>query len=186
VEKLLSPPLVIVVCAVLVTAIIDLWKFKIHNAVTLPLLLSGVAYHGVTAGAMGVVDSLLGAVFGMVIVGVFYLMGGMGGGDVKLLGAIGAWLLLPMTFWVFIASSIASGIYAVILIVVHKRYQQTWVNLKIIYYRLTAVARHLAADDHVEVAVNKDDRRARLVPFAPMVALGVIVLLIVAWYFDRL
>jgi hypothetical protein len=91
-----------------------------------------------------------------------------------------------MIFWVFIASSIASGIYAVVLIVVHKRYQQTWVNLKIIYYRVTTVARHLAADDHVEVAVNKDDRRARLIPFAPMVALGVIALVIVAWYLDRL
>ena len=43
VEKLLTPPLVIVVCAVLVTAVIDVWKFKIHNAVTFPLLLTGVA-----------------------------------------------------------------------------------------------------------------------------------------------
>jgi prepilin peptidase CpaA len=186
VEKLLSLPFVVVCCAVLVTAAIDLWKFKIHNAVTLPLMLTGIAYHGITGGAAGAMESVLAAVFGMTIVGVLYFMGGMGGGDVKLLGAIGAWLLLPMTFWVFIASSIASGIYAVFLIVAHKRYQQTWVNLKIIYYRLTAIARHLAADDHVEVAVKKDDRRARLIPFAPMVALGVIALLIVAWYLDRL
>lgn len=184
-EKLLSPPLVVVFCAVLVTAAIDLWKFKIHNVVTLPLLLAGIVYHGATGGVTGALESVGGALFGMAIVSVFYFMGGMGGGDVKLLGAIGAWLLLPMTFWIFIASSIASGIYAVILIVAHKRYKQTWVNLKIIYYRLTAVARHLAADDHVEVAANKDDRRARLIPFAPMVALGVIAFLILAWYLDR-
>ena len=79
----------------------------------------------------------------------------------------------------FIASSIASGIYAVILIQAISCYQQP-VNLKIIYYRLTTVA-PFGGGRSREVAVKKDDRRARLIPFAPMVA-GRDRVSIVAWY----
>jgi prepilin peptidase CpaA len=112
-------------------------------------------------------------------------MGGVGAGDVKLLAAIGAWLCLPLTFFVFVASALATGMYALVLIVTCRRFSDTWVNLKIIYYRLTAVARHLGADDHVELAVTKDDRRSRVIPFAAMVALGMLGLMVMAWYLGQ-
>jgi prepilin peptidase CpaA len=174
--------LIVVLGAVLLTAVIDLWKLKVYNLVTLPLLLSGVVYHGLADGGSGVVQSLLGVLFGIAILGVFFCMGGMGAGDVKLLAAIGAWLCLPLTFWVFVASALASGIYAIVLIVRYGRIAQTWVNLKIIYYRMATVARHLGADDHVESAVSQNDRRKRVIPFAAMVAIGVLALLAYTWY----
>jgi prepilin peptidase CpaA len=124
-------------------------------------------------------------VFGIASLGVFYCMGGVGAGDVKLLAAIGAWLCLPLTFFVFVASALATGMYALVLIVTCRRFSDTWVNLKIIYYRLTAVARHLGADDHVELAVTKDDRRSRVIPFAAMVALGMLGLMVMAWYLGQ-
>jgi prepilin peptidase CpaA len=187
-------PLYVVFGAVLLTAVIDLWKFKIHNVVTFPLFLSGLAYHGwldwqagqfQSIGDGGVIDSFLGVVFGIASLGVFYCMGGVGAGDVKLLAAIGAWLCLPLTFFVFVASALATGMYALVLIVTCRRFSDTWVNLKIIYYRLTAVARHLGADDHVELAVTKDDRRSRVIPFAAMVALGMLGLMVMAWYLGQ-
>lgn len=180
----LSPPLIVVLGAVLVTAVIDWWKFKIYNLVTLPLLISGVIYHGLAEEGSGVAQSLLGVLFGVAILGVFFCMGGMGGGDVKLLAAVGAWLCLPLTFWLFVASALASGLYAIVLIVRHKRMAQTWVNLKIIYYRVATVARHLGADDHVETAVNQDDRRKRVIPFAAMVAVGMLALLAYTWFVE--
>jgi prepilin peptidase CpaA len=182
VTQLLSPPLIVVLCAVLVTAAIDLWKYKIHNLVTFPLLIAGVIYHGVSPDGQGVGQSLLGALFGMATLFVFYCMGGMGGGDVKLMAAIGAWLCMPLTFWVFIASSLATGLYAIVLILTYGRLSQTWVNLKIIYFRITTVARHLGADDHVEEAVQQEDRRKRVIPFAAMVAVGMLALLAVAYF----
>jgi prepilin peptidase CpaA len=182
VQHLFTVPLLVVLGAVLFAAIVDLWKYKIHNVVTIPLLISGVIYHAVSPDGNGVAQSLLGAFFGMATLGVFYCMGGMGAGDVKLLAAIGAWLCLPLTFWVFIASSLATGVYAIILILAYGRVAQTWVNLRIIYYRMTTVARHLGAEDHVEEAVKQDDRRKRVIPFAAMVAVGLIALLAVAWY----
>jgi len=178
-------PLLVVILAVLITAVIDLWKFKIPNVVTFPLLITGVAYHGWTDGASGVGQSLLGVLFALVILGAFCCMGGIGAGDVKLLAAIGAWLLLPLTFWVFIASALASGVYAVIVILTCRRLKETWVNLKVIYHRVVAVGRHLGAEDHVELAITTDDRRTRLIPYAAMVAVGLLSLLGIAWYIGK-
>ena len=81
----LTIPLLVIFVAVLITAVIDLWKFKIHNAVTFPLLIAGVVYHGITNGSSwycGVGESLLGVLFAIAILGAFYCMGGVGAGDV--------------------------------------------------------------------------------------------------------
>jgi hypothetical protein len=51
------------------------------------------------------------------------------------------------------------------------------VNLQIVWHRLAAVGRHLAADDRVESEVSQVDRRHRVIPFAAMMALGLFALL---------
>jgi prepilin peptidase CpaA len=174
-------PLIVVGSAVLVAAVIDLWKFKIHNLLTFPLFLSGVVYHGIMGGGIGVAESLVSAFFGILVLIVFYTMGGVGAGDVKLLAAIGAWLKLPLTFWVFIASSLAAGVYALILIIWTGRTRETWVNLRILWFRLLAVGRHLGAEDQMETELRREDRRGRVIPFAAMMAVGMLSLLGVAW-----
>lgn len=170
-------PVIVTLTAVLIAAIIDIWKYKVHNLLTFPLFLSGVIYHGVTAGSSGVADSLLSALFGVGVLILFYAMGGVGGGDVKLLAAIGAWLKLPLTIWVFLASSLAAGVYAIILILYSGRTKETWTNLRIIGYRLLAVGRHLGAEDEIETELGRDDRRVRLIPYAAMIAVGMVSLL---------
>ena len=174
-------PVIVTLTAVVIAAVIDIWKYKVHNLLTFPLLLSGVVYHGIVAGGAGVADSVLSALFGMGVLIIFYAMGGVGGGDVKLLAAIGAWLKLPLTFWVFVASSLAAGVYAVVVILYSGRTKETWTNLRIIGYRLLAVGRHLGAEDEIETEIGRDDRRVRLIPYAAMMAVGMVSLLGV-WY----
>jgi prepilin peptidase CpaA len=171
----------VVLAASAVAAVIDLWKFKVHNALTLPLLASGLLYHGVTGGAAGLAQSALGALCGFGILVVFYVLGGMGAGDVKLLAAVGAWLGVALTFYVFIASALAAGVYAVALIAAQRRFRETWVNLQILWHRVAAIGRHLAADDRVETEVSQADRRRRVIPFATMMALGLAALLLGAY-----
>ena len=118
VDRVQAVPIMIVLLAALITTVTDLWKFKIYNVLTVPLLISGLVYHCIVGGLPGLGASLLGAVFGFGMFLFFYVMGGMGAGDVKLMAAIGAWLGLPLTFHVFIASSLAAGLYSVILLVV--------------------------------------------------------------------
>ena len=171
----------VVGAGVLVAAATDLWKFKVHNLLTLPLLLAGVIYHASVGGWAGLGASLLGAVFGFAVLFLFYVMGGMGGGDVKLMAAIGAWLGAPLTFLVFIVSSIAAGVYAVALILAHRQFRQTWVSVQILWYRLTAAGRRLGGEDCVESAVQMAERRKNCIPFAAMTAIGVFATL--AWFF---
>ena len=95
-------PASIVLLASLVAAVLDVWKFKVYNALTVPLLLTGLAYHTMASGLQGLQGSLMGSLFGFAVLIVFYAMGGIGAGDVKLMAAVGAWLCMPLTFYVFV------------------------------------------------------------------------------------
>jgi len=168
-------PVIVVLVAALIAAATDIWKFKVYNALTLPLLVSGLLYHAFRAE---LADSLLGVLFGFAALIVLYIIGGMGAGDVKLMAAVGAWLGMPLTFYVFIASSLAAGVYSIGLVVWTGQVVETAVNLQILWLRLASVGRYLGSDDKVESEVRRSDRRKRIIPFAAMVAIGLVATLI--------
>ena len=168
-------PVIVVLVAALVAAATDIWKFKVYNVLTLPLLVSGLLYHAFRAE---LADSLLGVLFGFAALIVLYIIGGMGAGDVKLMAAVGAWLGMPLTFYVFIASSLAAGVYSIGLVVWTGQVGETAVNLQILWLRLASVGRYLGSDDKVESEVRRSDRRKRIIPFAAMVAIGLVATLI--------
>jgi len=167
-------PLIAVLLGVLIAAATDIWKFKVYNALTVPLLLGGLIYHTATAGWAGLATSTMGFLFGFAVLLIFYAMGGMGAGDVKLMAAIGAWLGMPMTFYVFIASALAGGVYAIALLMLRDGIQDAAIHLHILWLRMTAFSRQLGNDARIESEVKRDDRRRRLIPYAAMVAVGVI------------
>ena len=79
---------------VLVTAAITDWKTgKIYNWLTIPAMVVGLVFW-TAAGADGALSSLgqsaLSLVVGFVPFALIVALGGMGGGDAKLLGAVGA------------------------------------------------------------------------------------------------
>lgn len=173
-------PVIVVLVAVGIATVTDVRTFKIHNVLTLPLLASGLAYHGYVGGTDGLTNSLLGALFGFGALLFLYLAGGMGGGDIKLMAGVGAWLGVPLTFAVFLAASFAAGIYAVVLILVHGRLRETWVNLQLLGYRIWAVGRQIGGEDRIEAQVKRADRRGRLIPFGAMMGVGLLALLALA------
>jgi prepilin peptidase CpaA len=164
-------PVIVVLTAALIAAVTDIWKFKVYNALTLPLLAAGLLYHGIR---FEIADSLIGILFGFAALVPLYIIGGMGAGDVKLMAAVGAWLGWPLTFYVFIASSLAAGAYAVMLMVATHKVGETMVNLHILWLRLGSIGRYLGSDDRVEAEVRRTDRRRRIIPFAAMVAIGIV------------
>lgn len=168
-------PVIVVLVAALVAAATDIWKFKVYNVLTLPLLVSGLLYHAFRGE---LADSLLGVLFGFAALIVLYIIGGMGAGDVKLMAAVGAWLGMPLTFYVFIASSLAAGVYSIGLVVWTGQVGETAVNLQILWLRLASVGRYLGSDDKVESEVRRSDRRKRIIPFAAMVAIGLVATII--------
>ena len=180
-EQIQAVPIVIVFTASLVMAVTDVWKFKVYNVLTFPLLLSGLAYHGVVSGVAGFQASLLGALFGFAVLFAFYVMGGMGAGDVKLMAATGAWLGLPWTFYLFIASSLATGVYSAALVVVGRSFAETRENFELLWLRLAVLGRHLGTGERIEATLERSDRRCRVVPFAAMMLVGAVALVIWSW-----
>ena len=169
-----SVPAAVVLIAALIAAITDVWKFKVYNALTLPMMVAGLLYHGIFDGRAGLAASALGLSFGFAILLLFYAIGAMGSGDVKLMAAIGAWLGMPLTFYVYIASALAGGVYAVALLVMSGGVREAVLHMQLLWLRMTAFSRHLGSDDRIESGVKRDDRRKRLIPFAAMVAIGVL------------
>jgi Flp pilus assembly protein protease CpaA len=173
-------PGLVVLAAVAVAAATDLRSFKIHNVLTLPLLACGLVYHGVVDGSAGLADSALGAVVGFSLFFFVFLLGGMGGGDVKLMAGVGAWLGAPAALAVATVASLAAGAYALVVIATSGRARETRLHLAILFHRIAAVGRHLAAEDNVETAVGHGDRRGRLIPFGAMVGVALITLIVIA------
>ena len=110
--QLYPVPIVMVLVAALIAAVTDVWKFKVYNLLTFPLLASGLLYHAIYGGTAGLAGSFVGALAGFTLMIMLYTMGGMGAGDVKFVTALGAWLGLPLTLYVLMAGCIAAGVYA--------------------------------------------------------------------------
>ena len=170
----LSIPITVVLIAVFAATLTDLRAFRISNLLTLPLVVTGLMYHGYMSGMEGLTVSMGGIIFGFLSLFAFFLLGGMGGGDVKLMAGIGAWLGWPLTFLVFIAAALAAGLYALFLILANGQLRETWVRLQLIWYKISAIGRHIGAEDKIEAEVRRDDRRQRLIPFAAMTMVGLL------------
>ena len=81
----------------------DLSRRQVSNWIPVVAFVSGVAALSVERGWSGAMSSLLGTVAGFLVFLIFYLLGGMGGGDVKLMAGFGAVLgwehLLEAALW---------------------------------------------------------------------------------------
>lgn len=83
------------------------WKYrKIPNWLTFGVLFISLFMGFVNNGLTGVVNSALGFVIGILILIVPYLLGGMGAGDVKLLGSIGSLVGIKNVIVIFFYSAL--------------------------------------------------------------------------------
>lgn len=85
-------------------AISDLRTRRIPNQLTLPAFLLGLVYQGAFFGWLGLADAGLAFVLGFGVLFVLWLIGGGGGGDAKLMGALSVWLGFDLTLTVMIAT----------------------------------------------------------------------------------
>jgi prepilin peptidase CpaA len=112
--------IIFLIILVIASAITDLKTQKIPNFVTLPGMLIALAYHSALSGLNGVLFSAAGIGIGIALLIIPYLMGGMGAGDAKLMGAIGAVLGAKAVFYAFLLIAAVGGIYALIIIVIYR------------------------------------------------------------------
>lgn len=128
----LSFPLII---GIGIAAFWDVRTRKIPNLLTYPMMLFGLMYHGFINGWAGLGYSTMGLIIGTVIFITPYLMGGMGAGDAKLMGGVGAFLGSSGVVVAAILSILSGLVYALVLLLIHRDYGRSfitrfWVTLK--------------------------------------------------------
>lgn len=123
---------VLALALTLSAAVLD-WRWRrIPNWLTVPGLLLGVTTHGVLSGWHGVLFGLEGAGLALVILLPLVLLRGLGAGDWKLMGAVGAFLGPLLLLFVLLVSFLASGLMAVIQMMRAGRIVETFRNLWIL------------------------------------------------------
>jgi len=93
----------------------DVRTGRIPNALTFGAAAAGFTFSAVHAGPGGLATSLLGCLAGLALFLPLFVLRGMGGGDVKLLAAIGAWLGPTGALQAAIWASLAGGVLALVV-----------------------------------------------------------------------
>jgi len=153
---------IIVVGIVALAAGWDLTTKRIPNALTFGAALLGLAAHAYVEGWSGVGISVAGWLVGVAAFFPFFALGGLGAGDIKLLGAIGAWLGPVTAIWVALFSGIAGGVMAVVVAAssgyLMRAFSNLWVTL--VSWRIAGIR----PTPELTLAGNSGPRLAYAVP----------------------
>lgn len=95
----------------------DLKLGKIYNKLTAPCMVAGLALNYFSFGIRGLLWSIEGMGLILLLFFVFAPLAGLGGGDTKLLMAVGALVGIKMTVWVLIFASIIGGVLALVVMI---------------------------------------------------------------------
>ena len=182
-------PLLFVCAAMVVAAVIDGWKLKVPNWLTLPLIVSGWVLgllhncgllEGTGDGGIGA--ALAGTALGFALLLPVYAIGGMGAGDVKMQMGFGSWIGaffglwgsdarpggLAIICWAFAVAVIIGGVIALVMIAVRGQYRRNLANTREIVGDL------VGAKGVGEVADKAAQRKPRLhlLPYGIPLCLG--------------
>lgn len=166
---------------VLVAAVIDYCRFRVPNLLTVPMCALGLVAHSIWGGFSGLQFSAQGLAMGGLLLVVFYVLGVMGAGDVKLLAGVGAWLGASSTFGIFLVAALAAGLHSLVVLALQGRLGQMTVFLRVTVLQLLTLGKHIAWSAPVEAVVQRADRRRHVMPFAVMIAIGLAVVAVRGW-----
>jgi len=157
-------PLIVVAGSAITAAAIDLRIRRVPNVLTGSVALVGLGLAAVGLGRVGIWLALAGCLVGLSLMLPGYLIGAMGGGDVKLLAAVGTLLGPGATLRAFVASAIAGGVIAMFVAWRRGRFTATVAGTAVL---VTSVGSRI---DELN-DTGRDNRFA----YAPAIAVGVIV-----------
>ena len=158
--------LISALCIATVGAVQDVRGGRIPNWLTYTGLLAALAVRFITWGRPGLSAGLFGVLLGGGIFYLLFLLGGMGGGDVKLIAAVSAWAGVAQTLNILIAAAIAGGILAVGYMLFHKNVRQTLVNT------MELIRHHLQAGLRPHPEINVREPGTMRVPYGVAIAIG--------------
>jgi prepilin peptidase CpaA len=110
----------------LAAAFSDFRARKIPNRLTLPMFGVGWVYQLSFFGLSGLGDGALAFLLGFGMLFVLWMVGGGGGGDVKLMGALAVWLGFRMTLLVLVSSTLIVVVGTMLIILGSVLSQGVW------------------------------------------------------------
>lgn len=110
----MEPKYAAALAVALVACVTDLRSRRIPNVLTFGAAATGLLFHAFAPTGEGPTTAVLGWLLGVAIFFVPFALGGLGGGDVKLLGALGAWLGPAGIFWAAMYTGVAGGVMAIV------------------------------------------------------------------------
>lgn len=164
----------LLLATVLIAAFYDIRSRRIPNWLVLGALILGVGLNAWAGAWLGLRASLLGCGLALLVYLPFWLVRGMGGGDVKLMGAIGSmtgpmnWLLL------FVFTALIGGVIATVLVLSRGRVGVTLRNIGFVLGRVATLRTPQVRDE-----LNIASANSLKMPHAVSIALGTMVFLLV-------
>jgi len=104
----------------LIASIVDYKQQRIPNLLTIPAAVFALLFYCLSNGLEGFLFSLTGLVAGMGTLIIPYAMGGMGAGDVKLMGVVGSFLGVKGVCCAFLLTALYGGGYSIGTIFIYR------------------------------------------------------------------
>jgi prepilin peptidase CpaA len=113
----------------LIAAGFDMKSRRIPNFITAPAIVAGLLLHVSFDGWHGLLSALAAGLICGVIFLVFYLAGGMGAGDVKLITAVGCLAGLSNSGSVLVTTALAGGVMGICFALLRGQLRSTLFNV---------------------------------------------------------
>lgn len=144
----------------------DIKSARIPNRLTYPAILAALILRPALLGWHGLLQGLGGLLLGGGIFAFLFIIHTMGGGDVKLMAAVGALVGFSNTGQALIWCTLFGGLMAIGYVVARKRYRTTLLNL------MSLVQFHAKAGATAHPELNLANPEAVRMPYGVAIAFG--------------
>jgi len=159
---------------VVLAAFLDLRSRRIPNWLTVSGVVVGLSINTYLIGWAGLKMSLLGLLLALLVYGLLFALRAMGGGDVKLMAAVGAFTGPQAWLSIFAITAVIGGVLAVITLLTRGGLMRALGNIAAILGSLFRLRRPHQDNPELDVAHPS----ARTLPHGAAIALGVLVYLL--------
>jgi prepilin peptidase CpaA len=159
----------LLLCALVIAsvgAVKDFRGYRIPNWLTYSSLVGALVVRLGLGGWTELRGGLVGMMFAGGIFFLLFLLGGMGGGDVKLMAGVGAWVGAAQVGILLIVSALAGGLLATGYVLVHKRMLESMRNM------VELLRHHLTEGFAPHPTLNVQQEGTLRLPYGLAIAIG--------------
>ena len=160
-------------------ATIDLRSRRIPNWLTFTMITSGIGVNVSSLGPVTFGQSMLGFAAGFALMFLLFALGAIGGGDVKLMAGIGAWMGPEVVLKVFVIAAMIGATIVLTQAIAQRRGRILMRNSAVLAMNLAHIGD--VGVDHVRETGQASKSVDRPLPYAVPVLLAMAVLIARSW-----